>query len=86
MKGPLVRGSCAVRDAFVEPHFTVSVVARHLGVSDRTVRRLLAERKLGYVKRGHWVRVPLSSLNRYIAEGECPARDGLSLAKQRDCA
>jgi excisionase family DNA binding protein len=86
MKEPLSRGSCAVRDALVEPHLKVSVVAKHMGVSDRTVRRLLAESKLGYVKRGHWVRIPLSALNRYIAEGERPAREGIRLSKQRDCA
>lgn len=34
----------------------VSGVAEHLGVSDRYVRRLVAERRIPFVKWGHYIR------------------------------
>lgn len=29
--------------------------------------------KIGYIKRGHYVRIPLSELNKFVSEGVRPA-------------
>lgn len=46
---------------------TVADVAEHLGTSERFPRRLIAERRIRYVKVGRHVRIPQSALDAYIA-------------------
>ena len=63
------------RAAEMDPLYRVKAGARFLDVSERSFRRLLAEEKLTYIKRGRYVRISLSSLNAYVSEGLRPARE-----------
>jgi len=44
----------------------VKAVARRLGVSDKHIYALLAERKLPYIKVGNAYRIPLDELEEYL--------------------
>ncbi|WP_432096318.1 helix-turn-helix domain-containing protein [Streptomyces sp. bgisy100] len=46
---------------------TVAEVAEQLGTGERFPRRLIAERRIRYVKVGRHVRIPQSALDAYIA-------------------
>ncbi|WP_445407968.1 helix-turn-helix domain-containing protein [Streptomyces albidoflavus] len=47
-------------------YLTVSQVAKILGTSERFPRRLIAERRIVFVKVGRHVRIPESALNTFI--------------------
>nr|WP_153426769.1 helix-turn-helix domain-containing protein [Streptomyces alkaliphilus] len=51
---------------------TVEEAAERLGTGTRFIRRLIAERRIRYVKLGKPVRVPESALAAYIAERTVP--------------
>jgi excisionase family DNA binding protein len=53
---------------------TVPEVADRLNVKDRFVRRLIAERRITFVKVGRHVRIPADALDAYIAAGMVTAR------------
>lgn len=53
----------------VEPLLTVVQVAELLGTSERFPRRLIAERRIRFVRIGRHVRIPESALREYIAAG-----------------
>ena len=48
---------------------TVSEVADILGTTDRFPRRLIAERRIRFVRLGRHVRIPESALREFIAAG-----------------
>jgi len=48
---------------------TVDQAARRLGTSVRFVRRLIAERRIAYVKLGRHVRITAHDLDAFIAAG-----------------
>lgn len=48
---------------------TVAEAAELLGTSERFPRRLIAERRIRFVRVGRFVRIPLSSLHEFIAAG-----------------
>jgi excisionase family DNA binding protein len=48
---------------------TVAQVAERLGTSQRFPRRLIAERRITFVKIGHHVRIPEHALEALIAAG-----------------
>ncbi len=48
---------------------TVGEVAERLGTGDRFVRRLIAERRIRFVKLGRHVRVPESGVAEFIEAG-----------------
>ncbi|MFG3117886.1 helix-turn-helix domain-containing protein [Streptomyces sp. NPDC048197] len=50
-----------------DPLLSVPEVAELLGTSERFPRRLIAERRIRYVKVGRYVRIPQSALDAYIA-------------------
>jgi len=52
---------------------SVRDTARETNTSPRTVRRWLAERRLGCVKVGGRIRIPREELNRFLAVGVRPA-------------
>lgn len=58
----------------------MATAAEHLGVSLRHVRRLVAEKRIPYVKVGHFVRFDPAELRRWIDERRVeptqPARTG----------
>ncbi|MEU2207366.1 excisionase family DNA-binding protein [Streptomyces hygroscopicus] len=47
-------------------YLSVREVAELLGTSDRFPRRLIAERRIAYVKVGRHVRIPASVIQEYI--------------------
>ena len=52
-----------------DPLLTVDQVAELLGTSPSFARRLIAERKIRFVRVGRHVRIPESALAEYIAAG-----------------
>jgi excisionase family DNA binding protein len=57
------------RGAMIERHLTVAEVAELLGTTDRFPRRLIAERRIRFVRVGRHVRIPESAVRELIAEG-----------------
>jgi excisionase family DNA binding protein len=53
----------------VERLLTVSEVAELLGTTERFPRRLIAERRIRFVRVGRHVRIPESALGEFIAAG-----------------
>jgi excisionase family DNA binding protein len=47
----------------------VNAAAAHLGVSPRFVRRLVAERRIAFIKLGRHLRFELVDLERFISDG-----------------
>ncbi|WP_371660902.1 excisionase family DNA-binding protein [Streptomyces sp. NBC_00280] len=45
---------------------TVAEAAEQLGTGERFIRRLIAERRIRYVKIGHPVRIPESAVGEYV--------------------
>ena len=48
---------------------TVAEAAEYLNTSQRFPRRLIAERRIRFVKLGRFVRIPESALHEFIAAG-----------------
>lgn len=65
---PTTRRSASGRNApsSVGELLDIDSVARRLGVSGRYVRRLVAERRIAYVKVGHLVRFESADVARWI--------------------
>jgi len=57
------------REVRIERYLTVGEVATLLGTSERFPRRLIAERRIRFVRVGRHVRVPESALRKFIAAG-----------------
>jgi excisionase family DNA binding protein len=53
----------------VERLLTVAEVAELLGTTDRFPRRLIAERRIQFVRVGRHVRIPESAVREFIAAG-----------------
>jgi len=53
----------------VERLLTVAQVAELLGTTERFPRRLIAERRIRFVRVGRHVRIPESALREFIAAG-----------------
>jgi excisionase family DNA binding protein len=53
----------------VERLLTVAQVADLLGTSERFPRRLIAERRIRFVRVGRHVRIPESALREFVAAG-----------------
>jgi excisionase family DNA binding protein len=52
-----------------EPLLTVEAAAEHLSTSVRFIRRLIAERRIEFVKVGHHVRISESAIADFIEAG-----------------
>ena len=59
----------ARKDSGIERHLTVAQVAELLGTTERFPRRLIAERRIRFVRFGRHVRIPESALREFIAAG-----------------
>jgi excisionase family DNA binding protein len=46
----------------------IPTVARWLGISVRDVRRLMAEKRIPYIKVGHFIRFDPEQIRRWLAE------------------
>ena len=57
------------RVAQVERLLTVAQVAELLGTAERFPRRLIAERRIRFVRVGRHVRIPVSALAEFISAG-----------------
>jgi excisionase family DNA binding protein len=63
--------------AEVERLLSVAEVAELLGTTDRFPRRLIAERRIRFVRVGRHVRIPVSAIQEFIDAGLVePARPG----------
>lgn len=54
---------------------TVRQAAERLGLRDSTLRAWIVQRRIGIVRLGRAVRIPLEEIERLIAEGSVPARE-----------
>lgn len=64
------------RDVRSHPHdalFTVAQAGEYLGTGERFIRRLVAERRIPYVKLGKYVRLQRSALDAFIEAGRVPS-------------
>ena len=52
----------------------IAAVAEHLGVDVRHVRRLVAERRIPYVKWGHLLRFDPTEIAEWLERGRVPER------------
>jgi excisionase family DNA binding protein len=52
----------------MERHLTVDETAEFLGTCTRFVRRLVAERKIRFVRVGRLVRIPESAIEQYLRD------------------
>jgi excisionase family DNA binding protein len=72
------------RHSSPERLLTCAEAAKVLGTFDtsgeRFVRRLIAERRIAYVKLGRHVRIPESALGEFIAAGAVPPLTGASVS------
>ena len=57
------------REITIERHLTVAEVAELLGTTERFPRRLIAERRIRFVRVGRHVRIPQSAVSEFIAAG-----------------
>ena len=57
------------REITIERHLTVAEVAELLGTTERFPRRLIAERRIRFVRVGRHVRIPESAVREFIAAG-----------------
>ena len=53
----------------MEKLLSVDEIAGILGISERFPRRLIAERRIRFVRVGRHVRIPVSALEEYVTEG-----------------
>jgi excisionase family DNA binding protein len=51
----------------------IETVAKLLGVGDRYVRRLVAERRIEFIKVGHYVRFDLNVVRKWVEDRRHPA-------------
>jgi excisionase family DNA binding protein len=58
-----------LREAAVDRLLTVAQVAELLGTTERFPRRLIAERRITFVRIGRHVRIPESALVEFVAAG-----------------
>jgi excisionase family DNA binding protein len=57
------------RESHGDRLLTVGQVAELLGTTERFPRRLIAERRICFVRVGHHVRIPESAVEEFIAAG-----------------
>ena len=54
---------------------TVRETAGALSLSESTIRSWLAQRRLGFVRLGRAIRIPVEEINRVLAQGAVPAKE-----------
>jgi excisionase family DNA binding protein len=72
----VTRPSAVERVPIGEPHdalLTVAEAGDYLGTGERFIRRLVAQRRIAYVKLGKYVRLQRSALDAFIAAGRVPS-------------
>lgn len=72
------------RDGDADPPLTLAEAAAYLNVSQRLMRRLVAERRIAFHKLGHLLRFRVADLDRFLAAGRVePAEPNLLLRRLR---
>jgi len=56
-------------DTALDPLMTVEQAGEYLGTGTRFVRRLITERRIGYVKVGKYVRLERATLDAFVDAG-----------------
>jgi excisionase family DNA binding protein len=56
-----------------DPLLTVAQAGEYLGTSERFIRRLITERRIGYVKVGKYVRLERTTLDAFVDAGRVPS-------------
>ena len=54
---------------------TISQAAERLALKASTLRAWIAQRRIGIVRLGRAIRIPLEEIERLVAEGSVPARE-----------
>ncbi|GAA0286606.1 hypothetical protein GCM10009527_097860 [Actinomadura nitritigenes] len=65
----MTRGTVGPSNSSADRLLTVAEAAEYLNTSQRFPRRLIAERRIRFVKLGRFVRIPESALREFIAAG-----------------
>jgi excisionase family DNA binding protein len=65
--------SAATGHAPQDELLTISQAGEYLGTGERFIRRLVAQRRISYVKLGKYVRLQRSSLDAFIEAGRVPS-------------
>ena len=60
------------RHSSADPLLTVAQAGEYLGTGERFIRRLITERRIGYVKVGKYVRLERSTLEAFVDAGRVP--------------
>jgi excisionase family DNA binding protein len=55
--------------SLADPLLTCEQAAEYLGTPVRFARRLIAERRIRFVRVGRYVRIPISALREYVVAG-----------------
>lgn len=66
---PMTTRAAQGRDLERDPLLTVAQAGEYLGTGERFVRRLITERRIGYVKVGKYVRLERSTLDALVDAG-----------------
>ena len=56
------------------PLLTVAQAGEYLGTGERFIRRLITERRVGYVKIGKYVRLERATLDALVDSGRVPSQ------------
>jgi excisionase family DNA binding protein len=76
LRGTHSRGRAREQGPTGEPHdelLTVAEAGDYLGTGERFIRRLVAQRRISYIKLGKYVRLQRSALDAFIAAGRVPS-------------
>ncbi len=73
MSRPNPLSAAAGRRAPQDELLTIGQAAEYLGTGERFIRRLVAQRRISYVKLGKYVRLQRSSLDAFIDAGRVPS-------------
>ena len=57
------------------PFLTIVETAEYLGTTERFIRRLIAERRIGFIKLGRPIRIPMSAIEEFLQGGTVQPRN-----------
>jgi excisionase family DNA binding protein len=57
------------------PFLTIVETAEYLGTTERFIRRLIAERRIGFIKLGRPIRIPMSAIEEFLQGGSVQPRN-----------
>ena len=57
------------------PFLSIVETAEYLGTTERFIRRLIAERRIGFVRLGRPIRIPMSAIEEFVTGGTVQPRN-----------